>query len=107
RAPYSGTYTFVNPAAPSFPGGETCPMTRGPMLAGTAATQQCFTTSNQFGGLLAADVEGGTPPPAGEANTVMALGATATTLAYWKFHVDWTTPTNSTFTGPGTLPVAA
>ncbi|MDT5025765.1 MAG: hypothetical protein QOE61_2191, partial [Micromonosporaceae bacterium] len=43
----------------------------------------------------------------GENNTVVALGTTSTTLAYWKFHVDWTTPANTTFTGPSTLTVAA
>jgi hypothetical protein len=104
---YYTTYNLFNPAGTAFLGAEICAMDRAAMLAGTAATQQCFTTSNQFGGLLAADVEGGTPPPAGEANTVLALGTTATTLVFWKFHVDWATPANSTFTGPGTLTVAA
>src|SRR5207249_1512865 len=28
-------------------------------------------------------------------------------LQMWKFHVDWTTPANSTFIGPATIPVAA
>jgi hypothetical protein len=104
---YYTTYNLFNAAGTAFLGAEICAMDRAAMLSGTTATQQCFTTSNQFGGLLAADVEGGTPPPAGEANTVLALGATATTLAFWKFHVDWTTPASSTFTGPDTLTVAA
>jgi hypothetical protein len=103
---YYTTYNLFNPAGTAFLGAEICAMDRAAMLAGTAAMQQCFTTTNQFGGLLAADVEGGMPPPAGEANTVVALGTTETTLAFWKFHVDWATPTNSTFTGPGTLTVA-
>jgi hypothetical protein len=77
------------------------------MLAGTTANQQCFTTSTAYGGLLASDVEGATAPPAGEPNLLVALGTTATTLAYWKFHVDWTTTANSTFTGPSTLTVAS
>src|SRR6266498_3725461 len=73
----------------SFRGAEICAMDRAAMLAGRAATQQCRTTSTSFGSLLAADVEGGTPPPAGEANTVVALGTTATRLVFWKHHVDW------------------
>src|SRR5205823_14318810 len=28
-------------------------------------------------------------------------------LLVWKFHVDWTNPASSTFTGPVTVPVAA
>src|SRR5262249_19790994 len=74
--------------------------------AGTTAAQQCKTTSTSFGGLLAADFEGGTAPPAGEANTVLALGTSSTRLAFWKFHVDWATPSRSTFTGPTNLTVA-
>jgi hypothetical protein len=38
---------------------------------------------------------------------VVALGASANQLAYWKFHVDWTTPANTTLTGPATLATAA
>jgi hypothetical protein len=104
---YYVTYNLFNAAGTTFQGAEDCAMDRSAMLAGTTATQQCFTTSNSFGGLLGADFEGGTTPPAGEANTVIALGTTATTLASWKFHVDWTTPANSTFTGPTNITVAS
>jgi hypothetical protein len=52
-------------------------------------------------------LDGATAPPAGEPELLVGLGTTSTTLAYWKFHVDWTTPANSTFTGPSTLTVAA
>src|SRR4029077_13301324 len=34
-------------------------------------------------------------------------GTPSTPLAAWKFHVDWTTPANTTFTGPTTLTVPA
>jgi hypothetical protein len=37
---------------------------------------------------------------------VVGLGSAANTLAYWQFHVDWTTPGNSTFSGPTSLLVA-
>jgi hypothetical protein len=104
---YYTTYNLFNASGTTFLGAEDCAMNRSAMLAGTTASQVCFTTSNQFGGLLAADVEGGTAPPAGEASTVVALGTTSTTLAFWKFHVDFATPANSTFTGPNTLTVAS
>ncbi len=104
---YYVTYNLFNASGTTFQGAEDCAMDRAAMLAGTTATQQCFTTSSSFGGLLAADFEGGTAPPAGEASTVVALGTTATTLASWKFHVDWATPANSTFTGPSNITVAS
>jgi hypothetical protein len=77
------------------------------MLQGLSATQQCFDTSTAFGGLLPADLDGSRLPTAGSPNPVVALGSAANQLAYWKFHVDWTTPANSTFTGPTTLATAA
>ena len=91
----------------TFKGAESCAMDRAKMLSGAVATQQCFTTGTSYGGLLPADNAGGTAPPAGEAALHVAIGATASTLAAWKFHVDWNTPANSTFTGPTSLPTAA
>jgi len=89
-----------------FAGARVCAVDRVKMVAGDPnATQQCFDTSNQFGALLASDLDGSTLPPAGEPNTLVALDTTA--LDVWKFHVDFTTPANSTFTGPTMLPVAA
>jgi hypothetical protein len=104
---YYITYNLFNAAGTSFLGAEACAMNRTAMLAGTTANEQCFTTSTSYGGLLASDLDGTTAPPSGEANVMVALGTTATTLAYWKFHVDWSTTANSTFTGPSTLTVAS
>jgi hypothetical protein len=103
---YYVTYNLFNATGTAFLGAEICAMDRAAMLAGTTATQQCHTTSTDFGGLLAADFEGGTAPPAGKPNTVLALGATSTTLASWVYHVDWANPNNSTFAGPSTVTVA-
>src|SRR5262249_43244742 len=74
-------------------------------LAGQPATQQCFNTSSAWGGLLPADMDGSRPPPAGAPEPVIAFGTND--LGVWKFHVDWTTPSNSTFTGPTQVAVAA
>ena len=46
-----------------------------------------------------------TLPPAGAPNPVIALGATSTTLALWKFHVNFDAPALSTFLGPTTISV--
>lgn len=90
-----------------FNGAKVCAYDRAKMLTGQAATQQCFNTSSSYGDLLPADLDGSRLPPAGSPEYLVSLGATADTLAYWKFHVDWTTPANSTFTGPASLAVAA
>jgi hypothetical protein len=52
--------------------------------------------SELIGGLLASDLDGATLPPAGEPNFLMALDTNA--LDFFKLHVDFTTPANSTFT---------
>jgi hypothetical protein len=103
---YYTTYNMFNSAGTSFLGAKVCAFDRAKMLTGAVATQQCFNTSTSFGGLLPADLDGSTLPPAGAPNYVVALGATSG-LAVWKFHVDWTTPANSTFTGPTSLATAA
>src|SRR5262249_44724387 len=105
---YYITYNMFNNAGTAFLGTKACAFDRARMLTGAAAPiQQCFMTSNQFGGLLPADVDGSTLPPAGAPNPLVALGATSTTLAFWKFHVDWTTTSNTTFTGPTSITVPA
>lgn len=91
----------------TYKGAEACAMDRAKMLSGLAATQQCFTTSTAYGGLLPASNDGATAPPAGAPELFTALGTTSTSLAYWKMHVDWATPANTTFTGPSTLTVAS
>ncbi|MFJ2577941.1 hypothetical protein [Kitasatospora aureofaciens] len=103
---YYITYNMFTPAG-AFLNAQVCAMDRSGMLTGAAATQQCYTTSSSYGGLLASDLDGATAPPAGEPATLVGLGLTNTSLAYWKFHVDWTTPANSTFTGPTSLTVAS
>jgi hypothetical protein len=90
----------------TFSGTKVCAYDRTKMLAGQAATQQCFNTSNQFGGLLPSDLDGSRQPPAGSPNYIVGLGSAANQLATWKFHVDWAAPANSTFTGPSTLATA-
>jgi Domain of unknown function (DUF5979)/Fibronectin type III domain len=94
----------------SFAGARACALDRTKMLTGDpAATQQCFQLSPSYGGLLPSDLDGTTPPPDGSPefflNFVNAFNGNSLNL--WKFHVDFTTPANSTFSGPSTIPVAA
>jgi hypothetical protein len=103
---YYVTYNMFDPAVTTFVGTKVCALDRAKMLVGADATQQCFDTASTFGGLLPADLDGSIPPPAGAPEQVLGLGTTNSTLASWKFHVDWSTPSNSTFTGPVAVNVA-
>ncbi|MBI3995090.1 MAG: DUF11 domain-containing protein, partial [Nitrospirae bacterium] len=88
---------------------------RGQMLAGLSAQMvyfDLFPVDPNLGGMLPSDLDGPTPPPVGAPNFFMqvddnGLGFPADQLELWQFHVDWTTPANSTFTGPTLLPTAA
>ena len=104
---YYTTFNMFNAAGTAFLGAKVCAYDRSAMVAGTTATQQCFDLGTSFGGVLSADRDGANAPPAGAPNYLLALGANANQLAFWKFHVDWTTPTNSTLTGPTTIATAA
>lgn len=62
-------------------------------------------------GLLTADADGDTLPPAGAPNYVVGtrdngVGQPADALTVYKFHVDWANTANSTFTGPTVIPIA-
>ena len=89
----------------TFVGADACAYNRNAMLAGTAATQVCFQQGTSVGGLLPSDLDGTTAPPAGSPNYMLYFGTN--NLNLFKFHVDFTTPSNSTFTGPTVINVAA
>ena len=91
----------------TFSGGEACAYDRTSMLAGHAATQQCFNVGPTYGGLLPSDLDGPRQPPAGAANYVVSLGAVDGQLAFWKFHVDFVAPSSTSLTGPTTLTTSA
>jgi hypothetical protein len=81
----------------SFIGAKVCVLARDKMLAGQAATMQCFDVPNE-GGLLPTDLDGMTPPPGGAPNYVLNFDFDGAHLNLWKFHTDWTNAANSTFT---------
>ena len=97
--------TFNLFGSSGFAGGMVCAYDRASMLAGQAATQQCFNLGTSFGGLLPGDVDGATPPPAGSREYVLNYGSNRLNL--WKFHVDWAAPANTTLTGPTAIGVAS
>src|SRR5215472_16505782 len=90
---------FLNGA--TFNGPEACAWNRNDMLSGVSAPRfVCFNLPDTFSSLLAADLDGANAPPAGSPNFVMSVDTSTGALNLWKFHVNYTTPGNSTLTGP-------
>ncbi len=100
---YYETFNMFN--GNSFVGADACAYNRAAMLTGAAATQVCFQQPSTVGGLLPADIDGSAAPPAGSPNYMLYYGTN--TLNLYKFHVDFATPSNSTFTGPTVINVAS
>ncbi len=80
-----------------------CAFEREAMLKGLGAGQQCFEPLQGF--MLPSDLDGLTPPPEGSPNYFMKLGGNNQSVILNKFHVDFANPSESTFTGPITIPV--
>ncbi len=97
-------YITFNIFGSSFNGARLCAYDRGAMLNGNPATQQCFQLSSSFGGVLPADLDGSTPPPAGSPNYLVNFDTNSLNL--WKFHVDWLAPNNTSLIGPINIPAA-
>ena len=70
------------------------------MLQGQTATYQKFERTGNF--MLPSDLDGSTSPPSGAPNYFYTMN-TGNILEIWEFHVDFTTPSNSTFTLSQTL----
>ena len=100
--------TYNQFSSSGFFGPAACALDRNNMLVGNPATMQCFTNIGaSFGSLLPGDLDGTTPPPTGAPDTFANFDPNGASLDLWQFHVDFTTPANSTFTGPTNIPVAA
>lgn len=99
--------TFNNFGNSGFVGANVCAADRTNMLAGNAATIQCFQQSSSDFGMLPSDLDGATPPAPGTPNFFMELDPDGSAnLSMFQFHVDFVTPANTTFTGPTLIPVA-
>jgi hypothetical protein len=87
-------------------GAAACVANRTAMLAGDAATMQCFTnTGNSYGTMLPSDWDGSTPPPSGSPNYFASFDYNDQSLDLWQLQVNWSNPALSTFTGPTNIPV--
>ncbi len=89
-----------------------CAFDRANMLKGaTMRNPQCFRYPSNPGplflghSLIPADIDGKTGPVAGTPESFVSIenpasGSTSTKLNFWQLHVNWTSPSLSTFTGP-------
>jgi hypothetical protein len=102
---YYITYNIFNNGS-TYAGPKACVLDRTQMLAGGAATQQCVQLSSSVGPLLPSDLDGSTAPPAGSPNYLLTMGSSSS-LNLYQFHVDWTTPSASSLTGPSAIAVAS
>src|SRR3990172_3913121 len=100
--------------APTFSntGIKPCAADRAKMLiADPTATMLCFATGTYAGGnfgMLPTDLDGPTPPPVGTPNFFIRPRTTVPrSLGMNKFHVDFVTPANSTFTAVPNIPVGS
>lgn len=93
-----------------------CALDRANMLiGGSPKPMQCFSDPNPIPtngsvylkhSLIPADVQGTTAPPSGRDEFLVSIQnppidgitTTSTSINLWDFHVDWSIPTNSTFT---------
>jgi hypothetical protein len=93
-----------DPATKGFLRSQACALERAAMLAGTYALTICFQGSISLPTFVTSTLDGQTLPPAGEQAFFWQLDQRPSVgknnLNSFLFHVDWVTPTNSTFTGP-------
>jgi fibronectin type 3 domain-containing protein len=94
---YLSANLFANGS--SFQGAAACALPRSTMLAGGSVTINqavCFKDSSEAS-FLPADLDGATLPASNEPEFFANFDST---LELYQFRVDFTTPSNSTFTGP-------
>ncbi len=91
--------------AATFRGVKVWALNRSDMISGAPLRSVAFTLGTAYASLLPADSRG-TAPAAGKPEFFLSRSGTST-LRLWKFTVNWTTPSSSTFTGPTNITVAS
>ena len=88
-----------------FAGSKLCAYDRNAMLAGNPANEVCFQLSSSFGGVLPADLDGTTAPPAGSPEYFVNFDTNS--LNIWQMsNINFAAAT-ATLMGPINVPVAS
>jgi hypothetical protein len=112
---YYMTANLFSSGSLNFAGAGNYAFDRAKMLLGQPAAMVRFDLpATEWGGMLPSDLDGSALPPAGAPNYFLEVteagwdppNTQADELLLYKFHVDWVTPANSTFTGPTRLATA-
>ena len=104
---YYITFNMFGPAGGGFTGGQVCAYDRAKMLTGLPAIQVCLQNTS-VPSPLPSDLEGQDAAPGRFAELrADPQQHNNTSLHLWKFHPNFVTPANSTFTGPTAIPVTA
>jgi hypothetical protein len=107
---YYQSQNNFGPSGASFVGAYACAYERAKLLVGdNTAKQVCFQTGTFDDSLLPGDLDSAaTLPPSGHAEVYVGSIDNGTPNVYeYLFHVDFATPSNSTFTGGGgTMPIS-
>ena len=108
---YYMSMNVFNGSATAFLGSQPFAFDRAAMLAGAVATFVTTRAPSVFNpnadSILPGDLDGSVLPPSGAPEPFLMSGPYNSTWPLFRFHVDFVTPANSTFTSGGTLTPAA
>ena len=105
---YYASYNTFTKAAPgaSATGERACAYDRNAMLNGDPTNPVCFqlpfVSPSIDNTLLPADLDGTTLPPSGTPGYFLGMDFSTSSILLYRFHVDFTTPTNSTIDNTNT-----
>ena len=107
---YYQSQNNFGPSGAGFVGAYACAYERAKLLVGDSTAKQiCFQTGTFDDSLLPGDLDSASSlPPSGEQEVYVGSidNGSATSVYEYLFHVDFATPSNSTFTGEGgTMPI--
>jgi hypothetical protein len=106
---HDGIYMSANmfSRARTYAGVKVWALNRDNLINGQPLTTVAFTLGKSYFSLIPSHATASSPVPAGTPNYFLSNWGTTTTLRMWKFTVNWTTPSQSTFTGPTSIPVTS
>lgn len=90
----------------TYAGVKVWALNRADLISGATLRTVSFTLGTTYFSLLPANLKGALPPT-GTPEYFMSDYGSNTSMKLWKFAVNWTTPTSSTFTGPTSFAVAS